>query len=102
RDRQAGRGHLEDVERRRRCEVRDDEVGATARGQVQQWQAGAHLGRRDVRMSDAPGNPGTSIVFLLGSGATFPARALASRLVDDVVVLTIEVGPEQWSMIDMV
>ena len=53
-------------------------------------------------MSDAPGNPGTSIEFRLGSGATFPARALASRLVDDVVELTIEVGPEQWSMIDMV
>lgn len=40
--------------------------------------------------------------FRLGSGAPLPARALGSRLVDDVVELTIEVGPEQWSMIDMV
>lgn len=45
---------------------------------------------------------GLPIEFRLGSGAPLPARALTSRLVDDVVELTIEVGPEQWSMIDMV
>ena len=43
----------------------------------------------------------TDIDFRIGSGRALPARLLSGSLDDDSAELTIEVGPEQWSTVDM-
>ena len=40
--------------------------------------------------------------FMIPSGRPLPAQMLERRRVDGDVYLTVEVGPEEWTMVDMI